>query len=213
LGTQIVDPNRILGCSAHRADQHIVGAILDTHQRRLSNGSGFGAYVSDDDDRQSGIAQRVAFGPVRSLVELDLLAHPISRTRDVFRHWLSFMDRIVKSPFYERRYIASAPSLSNAAELSKSCGLVGVLDGRVRGGRGDRAGRSSSERAAPSACVGRRLSAPQIVWNRSTRRAGARGGAAGRQAQMTEDFDNHRRIIDGGDNLQGTAAVGTVFHV
>ena len=30
---------------------------------------------------------------------------------------------------------------------------------------------------------------------------------------MTEDFDNHRRIIDGGDNLQGTAAVGTVFHV
>src|SRR5262245_60336567 len=81
------------------------------------------------------------------------------------------------------------------------------------GGRGDRAGRSSSERAAPSACVGRRLSAPQIVWNRSTRRAGARGGAAGRQAQMTENFDNHRRIIDGGDNLQGAAAVGTVFHV
>ena len=36
--------------------------------------------------------------------------------------------------------------------------------------------RSNSERAVPSACVGRRLSAPQIVWNRSTRRAGARGG-------------------------------------
>ena len=131
LGTQVVDPNRILGCSAHRADQNIVGAILDTHQRRLSNGSGFVAYVSDDDDRQSGIAQRVAFGPVRSLVELDLLAHPISRTRDVFRHWLSFMDRIFKSPFYERRYIASAPSLSNTAELSESYGLVGILDGRV----------------------------------------------------------------------------------
>ena len=30
---------------------------------------------------------------------------------------------------------------------------------------------------------------------------------------MTEDFDNHRRIIDGGDNLQGTAAVGAVFYV
>src|SRR5215510_2595605 len=29
----------------------------------------------------------------------------------------------------------------------------------------DRAARSNSERAAPSACVGRRLSAPQIVWN------------------------------------------------
>ena len=43
-------------------------------------------------------------------------------------------------------------------------------------------------------------------------RRGARRGA-GRQAEMAEDFDNHRRIIDGGDNLQGTAAVGTVFHV
>jgi len=36
--------------------------------------------------------------------------------------------------------------------------------------------RWNSERAAPSACVGRWLSAPQIVWNGSTRRAGARGG-------------------------------------
>src|SRR5262245_55256887 len=92
---------------------------------------------------------------------------------------------------------------------------VGSASERSGGGRkvsyGDT--RSHSERAAPAACVGRRLSAPQIVWNRSTRRAGARGGAVGPQAQMTEDFDNHRRIIDGGDNLQGTAAVGTVFHV
>src|SRR5215469_808853 len=94
-----------------------------------------------------------------------------------------FMERILNHLFYERRYIASAPSLSSTAELSKSCGLVGVLDGRVGGGaeiagaRGaaDRAGRSNSERAA--ACVGRRFSASQIVWNRSTRRAGARGVA------------------------------------
>src|SRR5215510_1371296 len=41
----------------------------------------------------------------------------------------------------------------------------------------DHAARSNSERAAASACVGRRLSAPQIVWTRSTRRAGERGGA------------------------------------
>src|SRR5215471_2313273 len=95
--------------------------------------------------------------------------------------WIGFLNHL----FYERRYIASAPSLSNAAELSKSCGLVGVLDGRVGGGAeiagargaGDRAGRSNSERAAPSACVGRRFSASQIVCNRSTRRASARGGA------------------------------------
>ena len=39
------------------------------------------------------------------------------------------------------------------------------------------AARSNSERAAPSGCVGKRFSGPQIVWNRSTRRAGARGGA------------------------------------
>src|SRR5262245_23485403 len=30
---------------------------------------------------------------------------------------------------------------------------------------------------------------------------------------MTEDFDNHRRIFDRGDDLQGAAAVRTVFHV
>src|SRR5262249_57019215 len=83
--------------------------------------------------------------------------------------WIGFLNHL----FDERRYIASAPSLSSTAELSKSCGLVGVLDGRVEGGaeiagaRGaaDRAGRSNSERAAPSACVGRLFSAPQIVWN------------------------------------------------
>src|SRR5215471_21785346 len=94
--------------------------------------------------------------------------------------WIGFLNHL----FYERRYIASAPSLSSTAELSKSCGLVGVLDGRGGGsaeipgarGAGDRAGRSNSERAAPSACVGRRFSAAQIVWNRSTRRAGARVG-------------------------------------
>src|SRR6266576_2933417 len=39
------------------------------------------------------------------------------------------------------------------------------------------AARSNSGRAAPSACVGKRFSAAQIIWNRSTRRAGARGGA------------------------------------
>jgi len=29
---------------------------------------------------------------------------------------------------------------------------------------------------------------------------------------MTEDFDNHRRIFDGSDDLQGAAAVGAAFH-
>src|SRR5215510_12621909 len=57
------------------------------------------------------------------------------------------MDRIFKPPFYERRYIASAPSLSSTAELSKSCGLVGVLDGRV-GGDAEIAGAHRAGRAA-----------------------------------------------------------------
>src|SRR5262249_20442876 len=48
-----------------------------------------------------------------------------------------------------------------------------------------RARRSHSERAAPSACVAKRFSAPQIVWNRSTRCAGERGGArVGRWARI-----------------------------
>ena len=30
---------------------------------------------------------------------------------------------------------------------------------------------------------------------------------------MAEDFDDYRRIFDRGDDLQGAAAVGAVFHV
>src|SRR5215472_9706991 len=63
--------------------------------------------------------------------------------------WIGFLNHL----FYERRYIASAPSLSSTAELSKSCGLVGVLDGRggaeIPGARGAEigpVGRTRSER-------------------------------------------------------------------
>src|SRR5262249_51311169 len=41
----------------------------------------------------------------------------------------------------------------------------------------DHAARSNSKRAAPSARVGNRFSAPQIVWNKSNRCAGERNGA------------------------------------
>src|SRR5262245_30897650 len=41
----------------------------------------------------------------------------------------------------------------------------------------DHAARSNSERAAPSARVGNRFSASQIVWSKSNRCAGERGGA------------------------------------
>ena len=82
-----------------------------------------------------------------------------------------------------------------------SAGLGGAALGGARSVP-DRAARSNSERATPSAPVGNRFSAPQIVWNKSNRCAGERGGGAGGQAQMGEDFDNHRRIFDGGDDLQ-----------
>ena len=73
----------------------------------------------------------------------------------------------------------------------ESCQFPFVLDEKPTvvpvGSAGERSGgarkvpygaaRSNSERAAPSACVGRRFSAPQIVWNRSTRRAGECAGA------------------------------------
>src|SRR5215831_3776718 len=95
------------------------------------------------------------------------------------------MDRIFKPPFFERRYIASAPSLSSTAELSKSCGLVGVLDGRVGGGAeiagarvaGDRVARSNSERAAPSACVGKVI---RLLRSFGINRLDAPAHAAGR---------------------------------
>src|SRR5262249_57753335 len=73
---------------------------------------------------------------------------------------------------------------------------------------GDRAARSNSERAARSACVGRRFSASQNVWNRSTRRAGARGGH-GAPGQMSENLDDHRRIFDAcaEQRIEGAAMV------
>ena len=81
------------------------------------------------------------------------------------------------------------------------------------------AARSNSERAAPSACVGKRFSAPQIVWNRSTRRAGARGGArVGRPRwlrilMITGGSSMAALRGQDGDDLQGAAAVGAVFNV
>src|SRR5262249_57077047 len=82
--------------------------------------------------------------------------------------------------FYGRSYIAARAESSIPFLLDEKPAVVPVrLAVEQSGGKrkvsyGD--ARSNSERAAPSACVGRRLSAPQIVWNRSTRRAGARGG-------------------------------------
>src|SRR5215510_7876661 len=83
--------------------------------------------------------------------------------------------------FYGRSYIPAPAELSIPVLFDEKSTVVPVrLAGEQSGGKrkisyGD--ARSNSERAAPSACVSRRLSAPQIVWNRSTRHAGARGEA------------------------------------
>jgi len=70
---------------------------------------------------------------------------------------------------------------------------IPMLLGRL----GRRSGRRRAKCADPAARVGNRFSAPQIVWNKSNRYKGAWWGAGG-QARMGEDFDNHRRIFDGG---------------
>src|SRR5258707_6420476 len=76
---------------------------------------------------------------------------------------------------------------------------AGLGDAALGGARSvpDHAARSNSERAAPSARVGNRFSAPQIVWNKSNRCAGGAWRGAGGEVQMGEDFDNHQRGFHG----------------
>ena len=82
------------------------------------------------------------------------------------------------------------------------------------------AARSNSERAAPSARVGNRFSAPQIVWNRSNRRAGERGGARVGRPRWVRILtitggSSMAALRRGrtGDDLQSAAAVRAVFNV
>src|SRR5262249_15708495 len=89
--------------------------------------------------------------------------------------------RKFKQPFFLIGAISPARRVVNRLSVDENPNVaLACLGGVVVGGARsvpDRAARSNSERAGPSACVGRRFSAPQINWNRSTRRAGARGGA------------------------------------
>src|SRR5215467_10786743 len=89
--------------------------------------------------------------------------------------------RKFKQPFFLIGAISPARRVVNRLSVDENPNVaLACLGGVVVGGARsvpDRAARSNSERAAPSACVGNRFSAAQIIWNRSTRRAGARGGA------------------------------------
>src|SRR5215472_13775077 len=77
------------------------------------------------------------------------------------------------------------------------------------------AARSNSERAAPSACVVKRFSAAHIVWNKSTRRADARGGARVGRPQWLRiltitggsSMAALRRRLRTSDDLQGASGV------
>src|SRR5262252_4068063 len=81
--------------------------------------------------------------------------------------------------FCGRSYIAAPAELSIPVLFDEKSTVVPVrLAGEQSGDKrkvsyGD--ARSNSERAAPLACVGRLVFGCQIVWNRSTRRAGERG--------------------------------------
>src|SRR5207247_5367087 len=63
-----------------------VGAVLDAHQWGLANRAALVAGVGHDDHRQPGVAERGAFGSTTALVELDLVAHPLSGAGNVLRH-------------------------------------------------------------------------------------------------------------------------------
>src|SRR5262245_39275840 len=64
------------------------------------------------------------------------------------------------------------------------------------------AARSNSEQAAPSACVGKRYSVAQMVWNKSTRRAGDRGGARAGRPRWVRIL-----AITGGSSMTAQSAV------
>ena len=59
----------------------------------------------------------------------------------------------------------------------------------------------------------------QGAWNRSTRRivtftvTRASAVVTGRKAQVGEESRNHRRLNDGGNDLQGAAALRAVFEI
>ena len=83
--------------------------------------------------------------------------------------------------FYERSHSAGPGELSIPFLLDEKPTVVPAASAGERSGGARKvlygAAPSNSERAAPSACVGKRFSTRQVVWNRSNRCAGARGGA------------------------------------
>ena len=86
VGAEVVDPYRVLGGAAFGADQDVVVAVFDAHQRGFADGAGFVAPVGYDDDRQAGVAEGGSLQSAAAFVSLYLLAHPVGGGRYVFGH-------------------------------------------------------------------------------------------------------------------------------
>src|SRR5689334_2088108 len=83
---QVVDPDGVGRRPTHRAHEHVTGTVGDAHQRSLADRARLVAGVRDDDDGQAGVAQRRALRPTATLVELDLVAHPLPGAGNVLGH-------------------------------------------------------------------------------------------------------------------------------
>jgi len=84
IDAQIMHPDWIVWSAADRSYQDVIIAILYSHQRCLSDGTGLVANVGNHG--QPGITQGGAFRPTTTFVKLDLLAHPVSRARNIVCH-------------------------------------------------------------------------------------------------------------------------------
>ncbi|CAK7286524.1 hypothetical protein SGPA1_40784 [Streptomyces misionensis JCM 4497] len=82
--------------AALRGDHRVRALVLHPHQRRLADLPALRAPGGQHDHRQPGVAQRGPLRPARTLVQLDLLAHPLLRARLVLtleRHRFSPLRR------------------------------------------------------------------------------------------------------------------------
>ena len=107
-------------------------------------------------------------------------------------------------------------SVSIVGAISEICAFAAVASGGAAASRakGPLWRRSLALRVSPSVgSLWQAVFGSQTVWNRSNRCAGARGGARVDKPRWLRILDNHRRILNGGDDLQAAAAVGAVFNV
>jgi hypothetical protein len=88
--------------------------------------------MGHDDDWKAGIAQRIAFNSVRALVELDLLTHPISRTRMYCAMEFSSMLGFLNQLFWPEPYRRTRRDVNFCLMLDEKPSVVagGVVESR-----------------------------------------------------------------------------------